>query len=540
MWRSCTRFGDVDVYGIVYNVIYYSYGDNAIQTFYVERAGMAPTDALTGSLVVTSSCRYIRSLGFPASIRVGLRVTNITNSSVTYECGVFEAIAANTAPALTANTTAAEEETHLCALLTFVHVFVTKSNMRPTPIPAKIRQALTTLLITEQTLDTTASTAAVTPAATAAVASAPAPLAAAVSSSAHAPLQQCASRVLMVSPLHFRRNDETASDNAFMHASSLSARSIQARAQAEFDAYVQLLRSRGIQVQIEQPAPDLFCPDGVYPNNWFSTHAAEPSATAAAAGVKGGRQGSLLIIYPMRHVSRRLERSPRLIAALSARYDRVLDFSSEELLLSGGQAGGRGAAILEGTGAAIFDHVNHTLYHALSERSHAALANKLAQALWPSSASASASASSSSSPSSASPSAPPPTVFSFSAVDSSGRPYYHTNVLMGLGTHWAVLCVEALVDPAQAAEILAHLARTGHEVIRITRRQVECFCGNVLELRNQRGQRFVVMSSAAHAAFTPEQRSILTKRGGEILHTPLATIESIGGGGARCMVAELF
>jgi len=334
------------------------------------------------------------------------------------------------------------------------------------------------------------------------------------SSGAH---PQSATRLLMVSPLHFRRNDESAADNSFMlQLEGLSHAEVQARAQAEFDEYVALLRSRGIGVEVHLPRADVFTPDGVFPNNWFSTHAAEATPQ--------GRKESLLLLYPMRHRTRQLERDPRIVASLASRYDRLVDFTAEEEVANA-------SSMLEGTGAAIFDHAHRTLYHAISERSTVSLAQRVAAAIWPSSSGGAA-----------------PRVVSFHTRDAqSGTPLYHTNVMLAIGARWAVLCADVIPDAAERAALIDSLAQGGHEVILISSKQVAEFCGNILEVRAAPSadgftpeRRFVVMSSRAHAAFTPAQRETLTRLGGELLHTPLTTIEHIGGGGARCMIAELY
>ena len=358
----------------------------------------------------------------------------------------------------------------------------------------------------------------------------------------------------MVAPLHFGRNDETACDNAFMQRTARTNAEVQQAAQAEFDAYVALLRSRGVRVEVVHPPAEVVAPDGVFPNNWFSTHAPDMAA---------GRPESLMVLYPMRYQSRSIERTPALVDSLRRRYAQFADFSGEELRVDSNGAGvDGGLGILEGTGAAIIDHTNGVIYHALSERSHAALAHKLADTLWPAApASAAAVAASSNgavapvSPASSSPAATHPRVVSFSACDAKGRTVYHTNVIMALGSRWAVLCVESIPDAAEAAAVVARLQASGRTVVPISLAQVEALCGNVLELRTDGGaddadaaeatveaepRTLIAMSTRAFHAFTAEQRATLEQLGGELLHTPLDTIEEVGGGGARCMLAEIF
>ena len=132
----------------------------------------------------------------------------------------------------------------------------------------------------------------------------------------------------------------------------------------------------------------------------------------------------------------------------------------------------------------------------------------------------------------------------FSSRDSAGRVVYHTNVVMALGTKWAILCVEGIPDAGEAAAVVARLEASGRTVLPISQAQVESFCGNVLELRapgpDGADRLLIAMSTRAFNAFTVEQRELLQRLGCELLHTPLDTIEEVGGGGARCMLAELF
>jgi acyl-CoA thioesterase FadM len=503
-----TRFADVDRYAHVNNATYYAYFDSVINEFLIRRAGMKADDAVVGISAATSA-RFVSSVAFPARIHLALRVTKLSTRSVTYECAVFkDTQACSTGGAAASAPT--DATTTLAALGTHAQVWVQRNSggddnsnsMRPTAIPDHVRQALSSLLVSEAV-------------ATSALSGSDS--ASAVGSCSGVVHPQSATRLLMVSPLHFRRNDESAADNSFMLQARESNTEVQRRAQAEFDAYVTLLRARGVEVEVHLPRPDVFTPDGVFPNNWFSTHAAESCA--------GGRKERLLVLYPMRHRTRQLERDPRIVASLSSRYDRVLDFTAEEEIDAGR------ASMLEGTGAAIFDHAGRTLYHAISERSTPALARKVANAIWPPTLSG-----------------PPAKVVSFHTRDAAtGTPIYHTNVIMAVGTGWAVLCVDAIPDAGEAAAVVGALEASGREVVRISAEQVSNFCGNVLEVRAKRSEdgseperRFVAMSSRAFEAFTTEQRATLTRLGGELIHTPLTTIEHVGGGGARCMIAEIY
>lgn len=294
-----------------------------------------------------------------------------------------------------------------------------------------------------------------------------------------------ARRVLMVDPNGFRANPETADDNAFQRGTGEPDPEVEAAARAEFERLRAVLESRGIAVDVATP-PDAATPDAVFPNNWFTTHA-----------------DGTLVLYPMRAPSRRLERRPEFLAVLRDRYPKVVDFSREE---------GCGR-FLEGTGSLVVDESSRIAYASVSARTDPELVAAWAERLGYN-----------------------PVVFT--ARDKDGREVYHTNVVMAIGDAWAVVCADAIDDDADRGEVLATLAETGHETIPLSLPQMHAFCGNVLELSNAEGDRFVVMSETARKAYRPEQIAILERHAG-ILAVDLSTIETHGGGSARCMLAEL-
>ena len=289
----------------------------------------------------------------------------------------------------------------------------------------------------------------------------------------------------MIEPVGFGSNPETATDNAFQRPPACeSPQAVEIAARAEFARLREMLESRGVEV-VWRAAANRESPDAVFPNNWFSTHA-----------------GGTLVLYPMMAPSRRLERRTEIVALLGESYPLVIDLTATE-------TEGR---YLEGTGSLVIDERARIVYAGESQRTDRRLAEAWAERMGYE-----------------------PVIFR--ATDAADRPIYHTNVVMSVGSDWAILCVEA-VDSLDRAEVLATLAESGHETIDISLEQMDAFCGNVLELESDKGERLVVMSDRAFDAFTDEQREILASRA-ELVHADLTTIETHGGGSARCMIAEL-
>jgi hypothetical protein len=296
-----------------------------------------------------------------------------------------------------------------------------------------------------------------------------------------------ARRVLMIEPIGFRSNPETLADNAFqLPPGNESPQAIEIAAREEFARLREALESDGVEVEWRAAAANREAPDAVFPNNWFSTHA-----------------GGKLVLYPMKAPSRRLERRAEIVESLRERYTDVVDLTAHE----------EEGRFLEGTGSLVIDDRGGVVYASESPRTDRALVEEWAARLDLD-----------------------PIVFR--AADARGCAIYHTNVIMSLGSDWAVLCIEA-IDALDRSEVLATIAETGRETIDIALRQMEAFCGNILELESGTGERLVVMSDRAYHAFTEEQRARL-QNGAKIVHVDLTTIEMHGGGSARCMLAELY
>ena len=303
--------------------------------------------------------------------------------------------------------------------------------------------------------------------------------------------RQTTKHVFLVRPCHFGSNSETAASNAFQQQISDPAGEIQTRALAEFDGLFQALRSAGVVPIVFDDTDVPVKPDAVFPNNWVSFHS-------------DGR----VYLYPMEAPSRRPERRSDIVETLSEsngfHVREIIDLSAAE----------NDGLFLEGTGSMVLDRVNRVIYAALSSRTHmSVLADFAQQADYE--------------------------ITAFDAVDSGGRPVYHTNVMMAIGTGFAVICADAITDSLKRKTVLARLAASGREIVEISTQQMENFAGNLLELATEPGEAVIVLSRAAYGVLTADQRNLLA-RFGRVLPVAIETIENVGGGSVRCMLAEVF
>lgn len=302
---------------------------------------------------------------------------------------------------------------------------------------------------------------------------------------------QAAQRVLMIRPVRFAGNLQTADSNRFQDLSDqLEAAQAQSLALAEFEALVQQLEVAGVQVLVVADTLQPHTPDSIFPNNWFSTHA-----------------DGTVVLYPMQAVNRRLERREDVLQYLSAqglRIARAVDMTGHELH----------DCYLEGTGSLVLDRVHRIAYACVSPRTHLDALGDFAQQL-------------------------DYELVTFDATDAAGVPIYHTNVLMCVGQRFAVLCSDAIAAHERAG-VMESLVRTGHELVLITHEQMNAFAGNLLELQNESGGHCIAMSQSAHDALTPQQRQRLIALSGPLIVSPIPTIERLGGGSVRCMLAEVF
>lgn len=303
--------------------------------------------------------------------------------------------------------------------------------------------------------------------------------------------RQTTRHILMVRPANFGFNEETAANNAFQSRDGrLSPDAIRQKAIAEFDAFVECLRAAGVHVLVAQDTEHPIKPDAVFPNNWATFH-----------------QEGLLVTYPMFAPTRRRERSDAVLqVALDAGFqaDRRVHLESSEAT----------DRFLEGTGSIIFDHQHRLAYACLSPRTDAGLLNELCEVLGYE-------------------------TIVFHAADAHGQDIYHTNVMMAMGETFVVICLDTVRDPLERQMLEQRFRLTGKEIVDITLDQMNNFAGNMLQVRNDRDETLLVMSEQAFRTLTPVQIQLLEQHT-RMLHCSIDTIETYGGGSARCMMAEVF
>ena len=302
----------------------------------------------------------------------------------------------------------------------------------------------------------------------------------------------------MVRPVRFAYNEETASNNAFQKKDDTQggAQTIEQQAVKEFDAYVDMLRDQGVEVQVLQDTEEPFTPDSIFPNNCFSTHIDVLPGTSV-------RQRTL-VIYPMYARNRRDERGKLLKALMKEKFDKIVDLSILE------QEG----KFLEGTGSLILDREHHIAYACVSPRT-----NPVALKIWADEMNY--------------------RYVLFDGTDDNRQPIYHTNVMMHVGSRYAIVCLEAIADQSQRQTVIDSLHTSGKEIVNISFDQMRQFAGNMLELRNSEGKKILVMSATAKHSLTSEQLSTL-EQDALIVAPDIHTIETAGGGSARCMIAEKY
>jgi hypothetical protein len=314
-------------------------------------------------------------------------------------------------------------------------------------------------------------------------------------SSAAAAAQQCADAVLMIRPAAFGFNAETAVTNTFQHPDAADPAATAQLVRAEFEQLAQALKSEGVQVIALEDTAAPPKPDAVFPNNWVSFHAC-----------------GTVVLYPMQSASRRAERRQDLIeAAVNAsgfKLSHLLDLTHYE-------SQGR---FLEGTGSLVLDHIARVAYACASPRTHPEVVAEWARELNYE-----------------------PVIFQ--AADTGGTPLYHTNVLMCIGARVVVIGSEAIAA-SDRERVLARLAASGREIIEVGQAGIGQFAGNMLELASWDEAlgdcRLLVMSQSARRALKPEAFAQLSGCTDAVLTVPVPTIEAVGGGSVRCMIAEVF
>ena len=302
--------------------------------------------------------------------------------------------------------------------------------------------------------------------------------------------KQRTNTILMVRPANFGFNEETAQNNAFQdNDTELTKDEIVLKAIEEFDSMVNILREEGINIIVVQDTASPVKTDAVFPNNWMSTH-----------------ESGEVLWYPMFSQNRRFERRDDIWEMLSEDFQvskdtELLSFEPDK-------------KYLEGTGSMILDRENRIAYACYSERTHPETLKEFGDKMNY-------------------------RIVGFTATDDDGLPYYHTNVIMALGKHIAIVCSESIEDETEKSEVIDALTRSGKEIVHISRQQVLAFAGNMLEVLGHENTPIMVMSTAAFHSLKDEQLNII-KNYNKIVHLPIGTIEKFGGGSVRCMMAEIF
>lgn len=300
--------------------------------------------------------------------------------------------------------------------------------------------------------------------------------------------------VLMIRPVQFRMNEQTAVNNFYQKNSETThPETVNAKATQEFDLMVDKLREAGIQVIVVKDTKDFDTPDSIFPNNWISFHS-------------NGTIG----LYPMFAENRRLERKDSILEAVEAEgfvIETVVDYTQAEAE----------DLYLEGTGSILLDRENHKAYCALSARADEELFIEFCEDFEYT-----------------------PVIFTANqTVDNSREVIYHTNVMMCIAETFSVICLSCIDDKKERKNVISHLKKSGKEIIDITEKQMHQFAGNMLQVKGKNNELFLVMSQAAYNSLTKEQIKKIEKHC-NIISSSLETIETCGGGSARCMMAEVF
>ncbi|MCB0496416.1 MAG: amidinotransferase [Cyclobacteriaceae bacterium] len=305
---------------------------------------------------------------------------------------------------------------------------------------------------------------------------------------------QVTSTILMIRPVAFRMNEQTAVNNYYQHKiTDLTADEKQEKALQEFDEFVNKLRNVGVEVIVANDTLQPSSPDSIFPNNWVSFH-----------------DDSRVVLYPMFAVNRRYERRMDIIEMLSERgfeINNIVDLTQMEQM----------GVFLEGTGSLILDRQHKITYAAISDRTHEqAVADFSSRFDYT------------------------PVVFHANqTVDGKRLPIYHTNVMMSIAEDFAIICADSIDDPQEREKTLNAIKDSGKEVIEISEEQVTNFAGNMLQVQNASNEDYLVMSTSAYNCLTKQQIERIEKYC-KILHSDIDTIETLGGGSARCMMAEVF
>ncbi len=307
-------------------------------------------------------------------------------------------------------------------------------------------------------------------------------------------MQQVTNTILMIRPVSFRMNEQTAVNNYYQKVlSNLTPENVQFKALQEFDNFVEKLRSKGVNVIVVNDIIEPDTPDSIFPNNWVSFH-------------ENGDVG----LYPMFAKNRRLERREDILDTLESKgfeIMNIVDYTSAE----------SEGVFLEGTGSLLLDRVNQKAYCALSPRADEDLFIEFCEDFEYT----------------------PVSFVAYQTVNNERLPIYHTNVMMCLAEDFAVICSDCIDDKKERKNVLNHLKEDGKEIITISEGQVTNFAGNMLQVLGENDKRYLVMSKSAYESLNKHQLNSIEKHC-EIIYSSLDTIEACGGGSARCMMAEVF
>ncbi len=299
-------------------------------------------------------------------------------------------------------------------------------------------------------------------------------------------MQHC-SHLLMIQPVQFNFNAETAVNNSFQV--NLNDQFAQEKAQKEFDEFIAKLRWNGVDVTVVKDTMDPHTPDSIFPNNWISFHA----------------DGSICL-YPMFAHNRRLERKQSVLDVIQNKFivTEIIDFTRFE----------SESLFLEGTGSMVLDRDNKIAYACLSPRTNKIVIDNFCQKMNYQ-------------------------AVNFLAMDGGNEPIYHTNVMMCVADEYVVICLASIKDVVERKLVVEKIISTQKTIIEIGFEQMNQFAGNMLQVHNNKGKRFLVMSSQAYNALTVAQIAVIESFN-KIIHSAITSIETNGGGSARCMMAEVF
>jgi hypothetical protein len=307
-------------------------------------------------------------------------------------------------------------------------------------------------------------------------------------------MTQITDTILMIRPVAFRMNEQTAVNNYYQKViDNLLPATVNAKAQAEFDAFVEKLRAVGVNVIVADDTLSPDTPDSIFPNNWLSFH-----------------ENGDVALYPMFAENRRGERREELLDVVEDHgftINNIVDYTSAE----------EDGVFLEGTGSLVLDRKHHKAYCALSPRADEELMIEFCEDFEYN-----------------------PVIFeAFHTVDGERKQIYHTNVMMSIGSSFAVICADSIDDKKERKMVLDNLRKDGKEIVLLTEAQLNHFAGNMLQVQGADNKSYLVMSESARQILTNDQVAKIEKHT-EILTANLDTIEACGGGSARCMMAEVF